>query len=136
MLRTELEEPDFKIFDYRTWMFLLLLRARLERVTIFFSIRFFFRRYWRFTGQHGKWGEYFYSSLSLPPAHEHSEMYLQLNMWVGYNVFFYSHRLYLPDCFWMRFTTLELSFDSLMREAFVCLRFNSRSFITVNWHMK
>ena len=35
----------------------------------------------------GREGTIFYSTLPLPPAHEHSDIYLQLCMWDGYPVF-------------------------------------------------
>ena len=35
----------------------------------------------------GREGTIFYSTLPLPPAHEHSDIYLQLCMWDGYQVF-------------------------------------------------
>ena len=45
---------------------------------IFFPIRIFFHRHWRFTEQ-GKAGDHL--SLPLPPADEHPVTYLQLCMW-------------------------------------------------------
>ena len=38
---------------------------------VFFSVRVFLHRHWRFTGQQGREGTNVYSTLPLPPAHEH-----------------------------------------------------------------
>ena len=54
----------------------------------------------------GMEGIIFYSTLPLSPAHEHADIYLQLCMWDDYHIFL-SHRLYLPDCYSLRFTTLS-----------------------------
>ena len=35
----------------------------------------------------GSEGTIFYSTLPFPPAHEHSDIYLQLCMWDGYHIF-------------------------------------------------
>ena len=46
----------------------------LKTIFVFFSIRVFFHRHSQFTGQQGKGGDHLYSSLPLPPAHEHSDI--------------------------------------------------------------
>ena len=69
----------------------------------FFSIRVFFHGHWRLAG---KQGTIFYSTLPLPPAHEHSGIYLQLCMWDDYQIFLIAP-LVLPDCHSMRFTALS-----------------------------
>ena len=51
-------------------------------------------------------GTIFYSTLPLPPAHEHSDINLQLLCMWDTITYFQLHRLYLPDCYSMRFTTL------------------------------
>ena len=38
---------------------------------LFFFYQGFLHRHWRFTGQQGKGGDLFYSTLPLPPAHQH-----------------------------------------------------------------
>ena len=38
---------------------------------VFFSVRVFLHRHWWFTGQQGREGTNVYSTLPLPPAHEH-----------------------------------------------------------------
>ena len=54
----------------------------------FFPVRVFFHKHWRFTGQERKGGNHHYSSLALPPAHGHSDIYLQLCTWDDYHYFF------------------------------------------------
>ena len=51
----------------------------------FFSCQGFLHRHWRFTGQHGKGGDYFYSTPPLPP--QHWGIYLQHCIWNDYHVF-------------------------------------------------
>ena len=44
----------------------------------FFSSRVFFHGHWQLTGQQGNGGDlFFYSTLPLPPAHKHSDIYVQ-----------------------------------------------------------
>ena len=54
---------------------------------IFFSIRVFFTDTDDSQGSRGREGTIFYSTLPLPPAHEHRDIYLQLCMWDDYHVF-------------------------------------------------
>ena len=70
----------------------------------------------------GRKGTIFYSSLPLPPAHEHWDIYLQLCMWGGYHVFLIATlvftRLLLDEIYHL----IELPFDWLIDDAiFVCL---------------
>ena len=60
----------------------------------FFSIRMFFHGHWRLTGQRGMGGTIFYSTLPLPPAHEYSDIYLQLWMWDDYHIFLIASRIF------------------------------------------
>ena len=88
----------------------------------FFSIRVFFHRHWRFTGQQGKEGYFFYSTLPPPPTYEHWDIYLQLCMWDDYYVFLITTlvftRLLLNEIYHL----IELPFDWLIDDAmFVCL---------------
>ena len=53
----------------------------------FFSISVFFHGHWRLTGQQGKGWDHFNYTLPLSPAHEHSDINLQLCMWDGYHIF-------------------------------------------------
>ena len=70
----------------------------------------------------GKKGSIFYSNLPLPPAHKHSDIYLQLCMWDDYHVFVIATlvftRLLLNEIYHL----IELPFDWLIDNAmFVCL---------------
>ena len=62
----------------------------------------------------GREGTIFYSTLPLPPAHEHSDIYLQLCMWDGYHIFLIATlvftRLLLDEIYHL----IELLFDWLM----------------------
>ena len=75
----------------------------------FFSIRIFFHRHWRLTGQQGKGGDHLLFHSTLPPAHEHSDIYLQLCMWDDYHIFLIAPlvftRLLLDEIY--QFTTLS-----------------------------
>ena len=64
----------------------------------------------------------FYSTLPLPPAHEHWDIYLQLCMWDDYHVFLIATlvftRLLLDEIYHL----IELPFERLIDDAmFVCL---------------
>ena len=61
-------------------------------IYIFFSIRIFFHRHWQFRGREGI---IFYSTLSLPPTHEHSDICLQLCMCDDYHVFLISTLVFI-----------------------------------------
>ena len=54
----------------------------------------------------GREGTMFFSSLPLPPAQKHSEIYLQLCMWDDYDVFLISSLVTTRPLDSMRFTTL------------------------------
>ena len=67
-------------------------------------------------------GTIVYSILPLPPAHKHSDIYLQLCMWGDYHVFLIATlvftRLLLDEIYHL----IELPFDWLIDDAmFVCL---------------
>ena len=64
---------------YSLFLTLLLL--------FFFSIRVFFHGHWQLPGQQGEGGPS-YSTLPLPRAHEHSDIYLQLCTWDDYHLVF------------------------------------------------
>ena len=59
----------------------------LIKFTTTFSIRVFLHWHWQFTGQLGKRGVHFYSSLPFPSAHQNSHIYLLLCTWDGYHAF-------------------------------------------------
>ena len=78
-----------------------------------FSIRVFFHDTDDWRDSRGREGTIFLSTLQLPPAHEHSDIYLQLCMWHGYHIFliasFVFTRLLLDEIYHL----IELSFDWL-----------------------
>ena len=70
-------------------------------------------------GGEGRGGEHLYSSLPIPPVHEHSDIYLQLCMWDDYHVFSIASlvttrlilsEIYLPS-YW---TTIWLIDDGIL----------------------
>ena len=56
----------------------------------FFSIRAFFWRHCQLTGSREMEGTFFYSTLPLPPTHEHSDIYVQLCTWDDYHIFLFA----------------------------------------------
>ena len=87
-----------------------------------FFYKGFLHRHWRFTGQQGKGGAIFYSTLPLPLAHKHWDIYLQLCMWDDYHIFLITMlvftRLLLNEIYHL----IELPFEWLIDDAmFVCL---------------
>ena len=89
---------------------------------VFFSIRVFFTDTDDSQDSREREGTIFYSTLSLPPAHEHWDIYLQLCMWDDYHVFLIATlvftRLLLDEIYHL----IELPFEWLIDDAiFVCL---------------
>ena len=87
-----------------------------------FSIRVFFKDTDDSQDSKGREGSMFYSTLPLPPAHEHWEIYLQLCTWDDYHVFLIATlvftRLLLDEIYHL----IELPFEWLIDDAtFVCL---------------
>ena len=80
----------------------------------FFLSGFFFRDTDNSQDSRGREGTIFYSTLPLPPAHEHSDIYLQLCMWDDYHIFLIAPlvftRLLLDEIYHL----IELLFDWLM----------------------
>ena len=78
--------------------------------------RFFFLSGFSFTGTddsqdcRGREGTIAYSTLPLPSAHEHSDIYLQLCMWGDYHVFLIATLMLLDKIYHL----IELSFDWLI----------------------
>ena len=107
-----------------------ILAKRLILIALF-SIRVFFRRNWRVTGQQGKGGDHLLlhpttSTPSRKSKHLFATLYVR---WLP--------DLCLPDCYSMRFTTL-LNYhltDWLMMQCLSTWWFNSR-FITAIWRGK
>ena len=88
----------------------------------FFSIRVFFTDTGDSQDSRGREGTIFYSTLPLPPAHEHWHIYLQLCMWDDYHVFLIATlvfaRLLLDEIYHL----IELPFEWLIDDAmFDCL---------------
>ena len=83
----------------------------------FLSIRVFFHRHWRFTGQQGKGGDHLFFHSTTLPSHEHWDIYLQLCMWDDYHVFLIAAlvftRLLLDEIYHL----IELPFDRLIDDA-------------------
>ena len=89
---------------------------------IFFSIKIFFTDTCSSQDSRGREGTTFYSNLPLQPAHEHSDIYLQLCMWDDYHIFLIATlvftRLLLDEIYHL----VELPFEWLIVNAmFVCL---------------
>ena len=86
----------------------------------------------------GREGTIFYSTLPLPPTHEHWDMYLQLCMWDEYHVFLIATlvftRLLLDEIYHL----IKLPFEWLIDDAmFVCLLDELiLGFATSIWHWK
>ena len=79
----------------------------------------------------------FYSTLPLPPAHGHSEIYLQPCMWDGYHIFLMATlvftRLLLDEIYHL----IELLFDWLIVILiFVYLLELILGFVSATWHEK
>ena len=88
----------------------------------FFSISIFFTDTDDSQDSRGREETIFYSTLPLPPAHEHSDIYLQLCMWDDYHIFLIATlvftRLLLDEIYHL----IELPFEWLIDDAmFVCL---------------
>ena len=90
--------------------------------TLFFLSGFSFTDTGESQNSRGREETIFYSTLPLPPAHKHWDIYLQLCMWGGYHVFLIATlvftRLLLDEIYHL----IELPFDWLIDDAiFVCL---------------
>ena len=67
-------------------------------------------------------GTIFYSILPLPPAHEHSDIYLQLCKWDDYHIFVIAPLVFTRLLLDGIYHLIELPFDLLMMWHYVCLR--------------
>ena len=106
------------IYNFRNSQKFQLERKR----TFFFLSGFSFTDTDDSQDSRGREGPIVYSTLPLPPAHEHSDIYLQLCMWGNYHVFLIATlvftRLLLDEIYHL----IELPFDWLIDDAmFVCL---------------
>ena len=129
---------NFKNFTGTLWK----LGSFLSNI---FLNQFFFLSGFSFTDtddsqdSRGREGTFFYSTLPLPPGHEHSDIYLQLCMWDDYHVFSVAKLVFtrlLPDeiCH-----LIELLFEWLIDDVmFVCLLDDLILvfFVTPIWHRK
>ena len=89
---------------------------------VFFSIRIFFTDIDDSQDNRGREWTIFYSTLPLPPADEHGDIYLQLCIWDDYHLFLYAAfvftRLLLDEIYHL----IELPFKWLIDDGmFVCL---------------
>ena len=118
----------------------MIWASNIAFFSFFFSSRVFFHGHWQLTGQQGKGGAIFYSTLPLPPAHEHSKIYLQLCTWDDYHIFLIARlvftRLLLDNIYYL----IELLFDWLMMWywfLFTCLlNWFYLGSVTAIWHEK
>ena len=79
---------------YKPWKPVFLCMSKLHlQCHVHMTSFFFFLSGFSFTdtddsrNSRGREGTIFYSTLPLPPAHEHSDIYLQLCMWDDYHIF-------------------------------------------------
>ena len=96
--------------------------TRRTSLVFLFSVRVFFTDIDFSQDSRGRERTIFYSTLPLPPAHEHRDIYLQLCMWDDYHVFLIATlvftRLLLDEIYHL----IELPFEWLIDDAmFVCL---------------
>ena len=80
--------------------------------TFFFSIRVFFTDTDDSQESRGREGTIFYSTVPLPPAHKHRDIYLQLCIWYDYHIFLVATLVFT------RLLLVEWLVDDAM---FVCL---------------
>ena len=89
----------------------------------------------------GREGTIFYSTLPLPPVHEHSDIYLQLCMWDDYHIFNRNACIYQAPCYSMiSYLLIELPFHwlimwSLFKSLFTWW-FDTRFLLQQSWYKK
>ena len=95
----------------------------------FFSITVFFHGHWQIKRE----GTVFYSTLPLPSAHEHSDIYLQLCTWDDYRIFLIATLVFTRRDLPPYRITIWLIDDVML--IFVCLLVDLISgFVTSIWH--
>ena len=109
-----------KLFNYAVRLnafraFFVMENRDLNKIYIYFFLSgFSFTDTDDSQGSRGREGTIFYSTLPLPPAHEHWDIYLQLCMWDDYHVFLIAtlvfNRLLLHEIYHL----IELPFDWLI----------------------
>ena len=120
--------------------FVALQKQTPPQKPVFFLSEFSFTDTDNSQDSRGREGTIFYSTLPLPPAHEHSDIYLQLCTWDDYHIFLIATlvftRLLLDEIYHL----IELLFDWLMTWcwfSFVCLFVDLiLGFATAIWHEK
>ena len=108
---------------WKSVLLVLLVCKSVKKNTIFktiyryiyiFSIRVFFHNTDDSHDSRGREGTMFYSTLPLPPAHEHSDTYLQLCMWDDYHIFLIATLVFTRLILNEMYHLIELPFDWLM----------------------
>ena len=88
----------------------------------FFSISVFFTDTDDSQGSRGREGNIFYSTLPLPSAYEHWDIYLQLCMWDEYHVFLIATLVFTRQLLDEIYHLIEWPFEWFIDDAmFVCL---------------
>ena len=116
--------PPNNRWNLSTLAFILLLwnHVKAFRAPFFFLIRIFFTDTDDLQDSRGREGTIFYSTLPLPPAHEHWDIYLQLCMWDEYHVFLIATLVFTRLLHDEIHHLFELPFEWLLDDAmFVCL---------------
>ena len=83
-------------------------------IIFFFSIGFSFTDTDNSQDVRGRVGTIFYSTLPLPPTHEHSDINLQLCMWDNYHIFLIAPLVFTRLSLDEIYNLTELPFDWLM----------------------
>ena len=115
-----------------------ILRVEIIKKTALISIRVFFHGYnSRNDSQNsrGRKGTIFYSTLPLPPAHEHPDIYLQLCMWDDYDLFLFATLVFTRLLLDKFYHLIELLFNMSYNFLFVYL-ICFWVFVTAIWHGK
>ena len=101
---------------------IFLLYRLVKLVSIFFSIRVFLADTDDSQDRRGREETIFYSTLPLPSAHEHWDIYLQLCMWDDYQVFLIATLVFTILLLDEIYHLIELPFEWLIDDSmFVCL---------------
>ena len=93
-----------------------------KMTNFFFSIRVFFTDTDDSQDSRGREGTIFYSTLPLPPSHEHWDIYLQLCMWDDHHVFLIATLVFTRLLLYEICHLIELPLEWLIDDSmFVCL---------------
>ena len=112
--------------------------TRRTSLVFLFSIRVFFTDTDFSQDSRGRERTIFYSTLPLPPAHEHRDIYLQLCMWDDYHVFLIATLVFTRLLLDEIYCTLS-NYHLIDWWCNVCLFtwwIDSRFFVTAIWHGK